>query len=161
ARGNIKAKRRGRFKIWIRREGRQVRVLADLRNLDLALLKPIYIKTSPVYFERGFVTWTSSGRLSAKRLYSKNRIKIESPIMKSTVGWSSENEAVLRALNRKPSFELNFKLVGTPESPAFQGFDDSLVNILKKDFNPAMLRLIRARTTEELDKFTRELALAA
>ena len=78
--------------------------------------------------------------------------------MRSTVSWSLETDAVIKALNRHRDFELNFQITGSPEHPLIQGFDDSLIEGLKKDFNKNALALIRHRTNEELQKFTDLLA---
>ena len=158
AQGEFKTSRRGRFKVWVKREKEKVRVLAELRDLDLVLLKPAYIKTSPVYFDKGFVTWTSSSHLDGDSLFSNNRLRIDDCMMKSTVGWSPESEAVIRALNHHSSFEVNFKVIGGQNHVSFQGFEESLADILKNDFNKNALRMIRKRTSEELDKFATELA---
>ncbi len=79
--------------------------------------------------------------------------------MKSVTGWSSGSEAVIRTLNRHPSFEINFKVTGAPDQPVFKGVEESLVSILKGDFGSSTLRVVRHRTTEELKKL--EILLAS
>ncbi len=156
--GKFKTSRRGTFDISVERLRREIRVLIKLRGMDLELLKPVYAKTSPVYFDRGFITWISQSRFGADNLYSVNRIKIDNHLIKSTVGWSQESNAIIRALNRHKDFELNFKINGTADHFSFQGFAESLGDVLKKDFNKSILFLIQRRTVEELDKVGGRLA---
>lgn len=156
--GELKTSRKGYFDISIRRKRQEIRVLAKLRDVDLKFLKPIYIKTSPVYFEKGFITWASSSRFSADRLDSTHRIRIDAHVIRSTVGWSQESDAVIRALNRHARFGIDFKITGPPDHLSFPGFGESLANVLKKDFNKPALAVIRHRTNEELDKLANRLA---
>ena len=150
ARGNLAAPRPGRFELQVKRDRRQVLAFLSVKTLDLMLFKPLYVKTSPVYFERGFITWTSSARMTSDRLWSSHRVKFEDHRLRSTTAWSPESEAVLSALNRHPSFELRFKIIEDQGRILFEGMEESVAAVLKKDFNPKTIRSIQARTSEEL-----------
>lgn len=152
ARGLFKAGTNGPFSVTVRRKPGQVEALAVASNIDLAALRPFYQKTSPVFFERGLLTIRSRTVFAEKNLQSENHLRITDFYMKPTVGWSPQSQTVLNALNSHKDLPLQFTLAGDPSAPKFYGFEDSFVNILKKDFDALPLGFIRRRLSFEVER---------
>lgn len=146
----------GRFFLYFKWAAGRVHALIRLTNLDLALMRPVYASSSPVYFRKGFVTLTSSSRFGPGELYSRNHLKIEGHEIRSNLAWSPESRAVLSALNRHPSLDVAFTVDGTPEQPSLKGLEESLVGVLRNDFDPRTLSIIRVRLSDEFNKITEQ-----
>ncbi len=157
ARGELATKRPGRFEIQVKRDRKEVRAFISVRTLDLTLVEPLYAKTSPVVFERGFLTWSSLTRITPQRVQSTHKVRIEDHRMRSVTGWSPESEAMLRALNRHKTLDLRFRMEGKEEGVSFEGAEESLSKILEHDFNAKTLRAIRLRVSQELNKLAARL----
>lgn len=152
ARGVFKTGRKGRFNIQINWKNKEAEIFAMLINFDMASLRPVYANSLPVYFEKGYLTLRSHSRLSVQKLYSKNRVRMDSCRMIPTLIWSPETQAFIDALNRHPNFDIQFTITGTLEQPSFEGFEESILAVVKGDFNERALSLIRQRAGEELKK---------
>ncbi len=151
-RGTFQSARKGRFDVGVTRGAGELHATIDLKNFDLTPLLPLYRSTSPVFFDRGFVTLHSDTRLAAEKIDSRNHLRIDDYAMRPAVSWSPESSTVLRALNRHRALDIRFAVTGHPDHPSFEGFVDSLLKMLEKDFDKHTLTLIRARAQQEMAK---------
>lgn len=138
AKGRSRSKRPGQFNLRLQRRGAQIRGSARLDRVNLEPLLPLYASSSPVLFEKGFLTLQSELRLTADSIDSH----------------------VLQALNRHPVLDLHFNIRGDPNHPVFDGAVESFTKILEKDFDPYTLSLIRLRIQEETEKVSRHFGSA-
>lgn len=152
ARGTFQSARKGRFDVAVTRAADELHAKITLKNFDLAPLLPLYRSTSPVFFDKGFVTLHSDTRLTADKIDSRNHLRIDDYAMRPAVSWSPASTTVLRALNRHPVFEARFTVTGHPDRPSFEGLADSLVKALEGDFEKGTLAYVRVRAQQEVEK---------
>jgi len=134
--GEMETTRIGTFDVEARQNRKTHFINADLKDIDLSVLKPVYEDSLPVIFEKGFLSLESESRLTPGELASKNHLTLEEHQITASggAGLSGFSGGLLtKALNRKPRIELDFRLGGTPEKPSFEGFQESLFEIVKDD----------------------------
>ncbi|HTL70046.1 MAG TPA: DUF748 domain-containing protein [Candidatus Eisenbacteria bacterium] len=151
-RGVFRGAKVGRFDAQVRRKKKALEAAVQLKNLDLAPLVPLYRSTSPVFFEKGWLTLVSKTTLEPGRVVSRNHLRLEDYKMLPVDSWSPESGTVLMALNRHPVLDLRFEVTGDPARPSFEGFVQALAQALEKDFDRRTLDMIRARARQEMDR---------
>lgn len=154
--GLFPAERRGDFNIHLRHRRAEVRGTVRLNRINLEPLMPLYASSSPVLFDKGFITLQSEMRLTAETIDSAHHLRLLDHQMHAAVPWSPQSTVVLQALNRHPVLDLRFTVNGQPTHPVFDGVVESLIKILEKDFDPTTLSLIRRRLQEETEKVSRQ-----
>ncbi|KJJ83767.1 hypothetical protein OMAG_002354 [Candidatus Omnitrophus magneticus] len=112
----------------------EIRVEAE--KLDLTSVKFIYADSLPVEIEKGTLTLKSNTLITNEELNSKNDILLEdkhiSPKGGVKLGMDIAPLPVICAgLNSVEPLKLNFSITGTVENPKFDGFINSLKEIIK------------------------------
>jgi len=158
--GKLLAERKGSFDIEIKSHKDRVTANADLKDINLKVIKPIYQDSSPVLFNRGFLDLDSHSTLSSEELQSDNRLKINDYEMTLRNQWNIgrfSTQSIIDALNRRQSFEVDFKITGTPEKPSFSGFKESLIEVVKDDLKDQVTTGLKEKAGEQLGKLTEKL----
>ena len=136
ARGKFEAAKKGYFSLDVRQNKETATVDADVKDLDLAAFAPVYEDSLPVSFEKGFLSVDSKSRMAQDTLDSETRLKLTEHVMvaKKTLGvWEGPTGPIVEAINKRPAFEMKFRIGGTPDKPSFSGFQQVLTDLLKED----------------------------
>ncbi len=136
ARGKFEAEKKGSFDLDVRQKNETATVNADVSNLDLAAFAPVYEDSLPVSFQKGFLSLDSKSRMTGDALESETRLKLTEHVMvaKKTLGvWEGPTGPIVDAINRRPAFEIKFRIGGTPDKPSFSGFQQVVMDLLKED----------------------------
>ncbi len=119
----------------------QYRLLA--KNVDLIAIRAIYKDSLPVNFTKGVLDITSQTEIINEELNSNNSItlkehnlvakneKLGSPGMMSL-------SVICAALNKINPAEMKFDITGTIDNPKFDGFQDVLKDLAKKQLKDVM-----------------------
>ena len=150
--GELRSETEGKFHVAMRRRKGRIDFVVRLREVDLALLTPLYKSSSPVFFERGYGWLDSRSRVQSERILSENRLGITGYKMRSVVDWSPESQIFLGALNGHPELMVEFAVRGHPDEPAIAGLEDSFMQVIEKDFDAKTLATIRKRLAREVTK---------
>lgn len=154
--GDFEAARKGSFKLRMEEKADAHEFEAKLKDLDLAPLAPLYERSLPVTFTRGFLTLESDSVMKTESLLSKNRLKLEEAQMAAKTKWGflgAADEAVLQALNSRASFDIQFEITGTPDKPSFSGFQTALMDLVKEDLKQLGAKGIQEKAKGALEKF--------
>ena len=161
AEGRISSGREGNFKIHLVQKRDAVDVKVHLKDMDMAVLKPLYEDSLPVSFARGFLALDSRSHFDSESLDSQNHLKIDSYEMTAKHQWNIGGFAtkpIVDALNRLPEFEIKFKISGTPDRPSYSGFQESLMEIVKDDLlQEGMMSGIKEKTGQQVEKISEKL----
>lgn len=153
--GKAEGARPGSFDIELDEKKDAFTSKVDIRNVYIGAFEPLYAKSLPVFFERGFLTLKSSSHVTEAALESKNHVKLEDHRLaaRMTLGvLSPVSEPVLAALNSRQSFELDFDIGGTPDKPSFSGFRKSLMDLVKDDLVGGMDKSLKEKASDLKDK---------
>ena len=154
SKGRSRSKQPSQFNLRLQWKGGEIRGAARLNQVNLEPLLPFYSSSSPVLFEKGYLTLRSELRLSADSIDSSHYLQVRDHQMRPTLPWSPESTVVLAALNRHPVLDIKFTIRGDPHHPVFDGVVESLMKLLKQDFDPVTLSLIRLRVQQEVEKLS-------
>jgi len=137
--GIFEASRKGEFDIRFsdKEGGAASDISIRLKDLDLAPLRPFYEKSLPVSIAAGYLELDSKTHSTEAALQSVNKLKLADYRIEAKKDWNplagAPIEAIVAALNRRPSFELDFEIGGTPDKPTFTGFRDALMKLVGQD----------------------------
>ncbi len=141
ASGRLKSEREGSFDIALKFRGKRADVSANIRDIDMGIIQPIYKDSCPVTFKKGFLTLSSKSRIEADFLDSKNKLGLKDFEMSASSPYSVKGvatKAIAEALNQLPKLELKFRITGTPKKPSFEGFRETILDIAKEHMEPGL-----------------------
>ncbi len=160
ASGRLKTGREGSFDLDVDRSAGRIRSRLVTKNLDLAPLKPLYEESSPVAFERGYLTLDCRSELSAEAVDSHNQLKLEDyqMILKGNAKLGPVPASlVVDALNRRKELELSFNITGDPDKPSMNGFETTLWNLVKDDLGSQALQTLESKAGIKLGDLSEKL----
>lgn len=160
ASGKLRTAREGNFDLDVDRSAGRIRARILTRNLDLAPLRPLYEESSPVHFDKGYLTLDCRTELSAEAIDSHNKLKLEDYHMTSTTNarlGPVPASLVIEALNRRPELELQFNITGNPDRPSMNGFETTLWDIVKDDVGSQALETLESKTGVKLGELSEKL----
>lgn len=160
ASGRLKTAKEGSFELDLERSAGRIRSKLVTKNLDLAPLRPLYEESSPVAFDRGYLTLDCRSELSAEAVDSHNQLKLEDyhMILKGNAKLGPVPASlVVDALNRRPEIELNFNITGDPDHPSMNGFETTLWNLVKDDLGSQALQTLESKTGVKLGELSEKL----
>jgi hypothetical protein len=141
ARGKFEAEKKGSFDLNVNQKKEIATIAAEVQNLDLRAFAPIYEKSAPVGFERGFLTLDSQSKIEGEALVSNTHLKLKDYFMtskKSFGFFGGVSGPIVEALNRRKELDLKFKISGTPDKPSFSGLNEAVMDLVKEDLGQAV-----------------------
>lgn len=141
-RGNVSKADRpaGRFNIFYSksddRNGPKAVFKAELNDIDMDAIRFVYEGSLPVHVVKGFLTLRSNTNIEAGVINSRNEIYLKNHALEQKVGGSPlmgfvPISAICDAMNRIDPLKLKFNITGTLEKPEFDGFQKSLMALIK------------------------------
>ena len=130
----------GNFKLLYDRQISAKHFITDFdlsaKNVDLAAVRFLYTNSLPVYFTEGTVSVTSKTQITDGNLVSKNSLllKDHNVVPKSGArGMVSmiPLPTICNAVNQVSPFDLEFGVSGTIENPRLEGFNKSLMEVVR------------------------------
>ena len=150
----------GSFDLDVTRSEGRIRSRVKTTHLDLAPLRALYEESSPVAFERGFLTLDCRSELTAQKIDSQNELKLEDYKMVSASNGRLGPvpiSLVVDTLNRRKELELKFTITGDPEHPSMNGFETTLWNLVKDDLGSQALETLESKTGVNLSTLSEKL----
>lgn len=107
-----------------------------LKDIDLGAVRFIYEDSLPVHVVKGLVTLKSETYIKEGAIDSRNEIYLSKHTLEQKMGQNPmvgfvPASVVCDAINQIDPLKLNFNIKGTLEKPEFEGFNESLMALIK------------------------------
>jgi len=130
----------GKFDIFfskgVDKNGPKAVFKANLNDVDMDAVRFVYENSLPIKVVQGFITLRSNTHIESGAISSQSEISLrdqtlEPKALGSPVMGFIPIAIVCEAMNRVNPLKLNFNIGGTVENPQFEGFQESLMALIK------------------------------